>query len=193
MDNNGNPVLLSEVKGLNDQLNQNFCGPEAREWLAAYKTFMKKQPTWNSSYKIKNKLLTEIHSDETATVRKMDGTDACFEVLFGSLCGHTKQRGIDASPTLIKKLKENNLLFPSKEVGVNYLEAGLISGIHKKGFTYFFAYLDEDGNVLVAHVYLESDCVAHVRENGFSPDYGWSASDAHRIVVPARKNLETQS
>ena len=192
MDNNENPVLRSEVKGLNDQLNQNLCGSEAREWLEAYKTFMKKQPTWTSSDESKNKFLKQIHQDETGIVRKMKmyGPDACLEELFGSLCDHVKQEGVNGILTLIEELKENNLLFSSKKVGVDYIKSGVKSGIHKKGFNYFFAYLDEDGNVFVALVNVDSNGFVDVDEGGdLSNDYYKArASYEPRIVVPA-KNL----
>jgi|GEM_PF-2891537 len=192
MDNNGNPVLPSEVRGLNDQLNQNLCGSEAREWLEAYKTFMKKQPTWTSSHEPKNKFLKQIHQDATGTVHKMYGPDAFFEEIFGSLCDHTKQKKTNGIPALMEKLKENNLLFSSKETGVDYIKSGVKSGICKKGFSYFFAYLDEDGNIFVSRVSVYSDDFFFVYVFDLSIGYVWFAGYERRIVVPATKTLDTK-
>ncbi|MCD5390204.1 MAG: hypothetical protein LR005_02390 [Candidatus Pacebacteria bacterium] len=135
---------------------------------------------------IKNKLLTQIHTDKTAIVRKMYGADACFKDLFRSLCGHTKQKNLNSIPALVEKLKENNLLFSSRKLGVDYIKAGVKSGIHEKGFSYLFAYLNKYGNVFAANVYFVSgDLVIFVFQ--LSDTYKWRASRAHRIVVPATK------
>ena len=142
--------------------------------------------------KVKNKFLTKIHQDKTGIVRKMHDADACFEDLFGSLCNHIKQEDINGIPTLIEKLKENNLLFPSKERGVDYIKSGLENGIHKNGFTYSFAYLDVNGNVFVVFVFFHSGEL-EVDVYPLSNVFRWFAMDAHRIVVPATKTLDTQS
>jgi hypothetical protein len=156
----------------------------------------------------KNKFLKKIHNDSTGIVRKMDGPDACFEELFGSLCGHSKfeklfgslwfgslcghSKGEDTISVLIEKLKENNLLFPSKETGVDYIKAGVKSGIHKKGFTYFFVYLDEDGNLFLAGVGVNSYGFVRMDVFDLTSGFEWSAGRGHRFVVSATKILDTQ-
>ncbi len=143
--------------------------------------------------KTKNKLLIEVHRDETGIVRKMYVSNACFEELFGSLCGHTKQKNIDGIPALIERLKENNLLFSSKKVGVDYIKSGVESGIHKKGFSYFFVYVDENGYIFVALVIVFFDGYVFVNVDRLSSSPRWDASCVHRFVVPATKILDTQS
>jgi len=141
----------------------------------------------------KNKFLTQIHIDKTAIVHKMYGPDACFEEIFGSLCGHIKKEETNGIPALIEKLKENNLLFSSKETGVNYIKSGVKSGIHNKGFTYFFAYLDEDVNIFVSRVEVGSGGSVYVCVGGLSDDCEWSAGRELRVVVPTTKTLEPKS
>jgi hypothetical protein len=142
------------------------------------------------SGKVKNKFLKQIHQDATGIVHKMYGPNACFEELFGSLCGHSK--GKDTISSLMEKLKKNNLLFSSKETGVDYIKSGAKSGIHKEGFNYLFAYLDEDGNVFIADVDFDSGGL-WVHVHYLSVDDRWLACYAYRIVVPATKTLDTQS
>ena len=142
--------------------------------------------------KSKNKFLKKIYQDETGIVHKIHGADACFEELFGSLCGHTKQEGVNGIPTLIEKLREKNLLFSSKEIGVDYITSGVQSGIHKKGFTYLFAFLDEDGNIFFETMGISSGGLCVMSGSHLSYGYVWYASHAHRVVVPA-KTLDTQT
>ncbi|MFT5281075.1 MAG: hypothetical protein ACI9AR_000531 [Flavobacteriaceae bacterium] len=141
--------------------------------------------------KTKNEFLVEIHSGEIAIVHEMDGPDACFEELFGSLCGHSKGKGTIS--VLIEKLKENNLLFPSPAPGVDYIKAGVKSGIHKKGYVYFFVYLDEDGIISVARVSVFYNGFVRVDVFDLSYNYKWFASGTLRFVVPATKILESQN
>ena len=79
------------------------------------------------------------HRDDEATAYEMYGPNACFEELFGSLCGHIKQDDVNGIPVLVKKLKEHNLVFSSKKAGVDCITSGVESGVYKKGFIYFFA------------------------------------------------------
>jgi hypothetical protein len=65
------------------------------------------------SGKVKNKFLKQIHQDATGIVHKMYGPNACFEELFGSLCGHSK--GKDTISSLMEKLKKTIFYFLQKK------------------------------------------------------------------------------